>query len=72
MNVIKLTQLSLTLQGTIRQNIVYVNSHHIKDFDLVESDNFNMYLTRIHWALGGFNPTYVKETPEEIVNLLNK
>jgi len=71
MNFLKLTELRLTAQGYVNEHITYINPHHILDFERIQSSNFKMELTKIHYALGGFNPTCVKETPEEIINLLN-
>jgi hypothetical protein len=66
MNFLKLTQLNLTLQGNVVEETFYVNPNQIKEFTDMYSVNFKMNLTRIQWAIGGFNLTYVKETPEEI------
>jgi hypothetical protein len=66
MNFLKLTELNLTIQGNVVEKTIYVNAHHIKKFYEAYQENFKMDLTRIHWALGGFNATLVKETPEEI------
>ena len=66
MNFLKLTELILTTQGNVVEKTIYVNPQHIKEFYNVYQANFQMDLTRISWALGGFNATCVKETPEEI------
>ena len=66
MNFLKLTELFLTTKGNVVEKIIYVNPQHIKEFYRVYQENFQMDLTRIYWALGGFNATLVKETPEEI------
>lgn len=71
-NFIKLTQLNLTVNGEVKEKFIYVNPQHIKDFSDMYSVNYGMDLTAIHWALGGFNATNVKETPEEIIELINK
>jgi hypothetical protein len=66
MNFLKLTELRLSIDGSIVEKIIYVNPTQIKEFYEVYQENFQMDLTRIYWALGGFNATLVKETPEEI------
>jgi hypothetical protein len=66
MNFLKLTELNLTLQGNVVEKTIYVNPQHIKEFHEVYQVNFKMDLTRICWALGGFNATNVKETADEI------
>jgi hypothetical protein len=72
MTFLKLTELNLTIQDHVVEKTIYVNAHHIKKFYETYSVNHKMDLTRIYWALGGFNATLVKETPEQILNLLNK
>jgi hypothetical protein len=66
MNFLKLTELRLSIDGSIVEKTIYVNPAQIKEFYEVYQENFQMDLTRIYWALGGFNATLVKETPEEI------
>jgi hypothetical protein len=66
MNFLKLTELRLTVDGEIKEKTIYVNPNQIKEFGEVYQENYKMNLTKIYWALGGFNATLVKETPEEI------
>lgn len=70
MNFLKLTELKLNLQGTIDEKTIYVNPNHIREFYEKYMGNFGCDLTSITWANGVFNPTFVKETPEEIVHQL--
>lgn len=69
---IKLTYLCKDLKGQIQESEEYVNPTYIKSFHEAFHDNLQMYVTYIHWAIGGHNPTPVKETPEQIVKLINK
>lgn len=71
-NFIKLTELYLTMDGEVLEREMFINPHHIKHFADIYPPNFHTYVTAIHWALGGFNPTFVKETPEQIIELLAK
>lgn len=65
MNFLKLTQPSLS-NGIIQEKTIYVNPHHIKEFHRTYADHLQIEITIIYWAIGGFNPTSVLETPEEI------
>jgi len=65
MNFLKLTQPSLS-NGIIQEKTIYLNPQHIKEFHQSYSDNLRIDVTLIYWAVGGFNPTSVIETPEEI------
>jgi hypothetical protein len=71
MNFLTLTQLNLTVNGNVQERKIYVNPQHIKQFTDGYAENFKMDLTCISSAIGGHNPIYVKETPEEILNQLN-
>ena len=66
MKFLNLTRLSLTLQGEVVENVIYVNPQHIRVFAKHYADNFSMDVTAISWAVGSFVETYVKETPHEI------
>ena len=68
---IKLTQLNLTLKGEVKEKFIYVNLQHIKQFTDTYAENFNMDLTVISSSIGGHNSIYVKETPEQILTLIN-
>jgi hypothetical protein len=65
MNFLKLTQPSLS-NGIIQEKTIYLNPQHIKEFHRSYSDNLRIDVTLIYWAVGGFNPTSVIETPEDI------
>ena len=69
---IKLTELYLTVDKEVLEREIFINPHRIKYFEGIYTPNFRTYLTAIHWAPGGFNNTYVKETPEQIIKLLAK
>lgn len=66
MKFLNLTRLSLTLQGEVVENVIYVNPQHIRVFCRHHADNFDMDVTAISWAVGSFTETYVKEIPHEI------
>jgi hypothetical protein len=70
MNFLNLTRLSLTLQGEVRENIIYVNPQHIRVFSVQYAENFEMDVTTIGWANGSLIDTYVKETPYQIESQL--
>jgi len=70
MNYLKLTRLHLTLQGEVKETMLYINPHHIRVFSEQYADNFEMFVTAISWANSSFMETYVKETPEEITQQL--
>ena len=65
MNFLKLTQPSLS-NGIIKEQTIYVNPHHIKEFQRIYADYLKIEVTIIYWAIGGFSQTSVLETPEEI------
>lgn len=65
MNFLKLTEPSLS-NGVIQEKTIYVNPQHIKEFQSSYAENLNTEVTLIYWAIGGFNPTRVLESPEEI------
>ena len=69
---IKLTSLSKNHKGQILETEEYVNPAYIKTFLSNFDTNYLMNITIIYWAIGGHNPSYVKETPEQIVKLINK
>lgn len=68
-NFIKLTELHKTSEGEVQEREIYVNPDHIQHFDMFYAHNFHTYVTAINWGAGVFNDTYVKETPEQIINL---
>lgn len=70
MNFLNLTRLSLTLQGKVEENVIFVNPQHIRVFSQFYADNFEMDVTAISWAVGSFVETYVKETPHQIESQL--
>lgn len=70
MNFLQLTELTLNLQGTIDEKTIYVNPSQIKQFHERYMGNFGIDLTAIIWSDGSFNPTFVKETAEEIAHQL--
>jgi hypothetical protein len=66
MNYLKLTKLHLTLQGEVKETMLYVNPQHIRLFSEEYADNFEMFVTAISWANGSLMETRVKETPYQI------
>lgn len=70
MNFLNLTRLSLTLQGEVKENVIFVNPQHIRVFCEHYAENFNMDVTAISWAVGSFTEIYVKETPYQIESQL--
>jgi hypothetical protein len=70
MNFLNLTRLSLTLQGEVKENVIFVNPQHIRVFSEEYADNFEMFVTAISWANGSFMETRVKETPHQIESQL--
>jgi hypothetical protein len=66
MTYLKLTRLHLTLQGEVKETMLYVNPQHIRVFSEEYADNFEMFVTAISWANGSFMETRVKETPYQI------
>ena len=69
---IKLTSLTKHYDGYTIETEEYVNPTYIKTFNQAFHDEFKMYMTYIYWSIGGHNPMAVKETPEQIVELINK
>jgi hypothetical protein len=66
MTYLKLSRLHLTLQGEVKENVIYVNPQHIRAFSEEYADNFEMFVTAIAWANGSLMETRVKETPYQI------
>lgn len=71
MKIIKLTQLKKTLDGEIDAQPIYVNAERIKTFQLRYIDSFEMFVTGIDFGQVATYDTLVKETPDEILELLN-
>ena len=69
---IKLTSIYKDHKGQIHESEVYVNPIHIKSFHSDFDEDWKLRHTFIYWSIGGHNSSYVKETPEQIVELINK
>lgn len=69
---IKLTSISKSYKGQTVETEEYVNPIYIKSFLEHFDTNYLMNITIIYWAIGGCSPMYVKESPEQIVKLINK
>jgi hypothetical protein len=66
MTYLKLTRLHLTLQGELKEDMMYVNPQHIRVFSEHYADNFEDFVTAISWANPQYMEIYVKETPYQI------
>jgi hypothetical protein len=66
MTYLNLTRLHFTIQGEVKETILYVNPQHIRVFSEEYSDDFEMFVTTISWANGSLMETRVKETPYQI------
>ena len=67
---IKLTSIRKDFNNQIHESEVYINPIHIKLF--YDEFNEDWRHTSIIWAIGGHSPSFVKETPEQIVKLIKE
>lgn len=71
MNFLKVTQMCINTKGIVEEQTTYVNFDHVRQFATVYMDNFKMELTSFEYAIGGYGRIFVKESPEQIINLIN-
>jgi len=68
---IKLTSIYRNI-NEIQESEVYLNPMHFKSFHSEFHQDFRLQITCIYWSILGCGPTCVKESPEEIVKLIEK
>lgn len=69
---IKLTELRLDFNNNVNSKSIYVNPSHIKLFREFYSENYKRTLTSIDFGQVGASSTFVAETPDRILQLIQE